>query len=105
MTESVWLASVPPVDEATSVGVGVVPSSVEPLPPRIIASSPSIKASRPVFAAMARIVEALAGILRFEIDAGLDADAFIGRGIILRRDRKRAAAIGGRNAEAQAATY
>ena len=45
----------PPVPRSLSVGVGVVPSGDEALPPRIIASSPSISDSRPVLAAMARM--------------------------------------------------
>jgi hypothetical protein len=49
----------------------------------------------------ADVVEALAGVLRLEVDRRLDADALVGSGIVLRRDSQHAAAIGVRDAEAQ----
>ncbi len=54
MTESVPEASEPLLDEATSVGVGVRPSGIEVLPPRISDSSPIIVACNPRRPAWAR---------------------------------------------------
>src|SRR4029077_12397409 len=50
----------------------------------------------------ADIVKILAGIMRLEITPRRDADALVGRRIIMRGDRQHPASIRRRNAEAQA---
>ena len=101
MTLSVCVASEPPEVDATSDGVGVVPSARPELPPRMICSSCSISdSSKRLRRDRAQIVEALAGIDRLEIDIRLEADALIDGDVILRRHRDDAAAIARRDAGA-----
>lgn len=66
ITDSVPAIRAPPVLEAASVGVLVTPSASDVLPPRINASSPSIRASRPVCAAKGALLAGAVGLDQLE---------------------------------------
>ena len=94
-------ASEPPVPRSLNVGIGVIPSGADAEPPRIIASSPEHQRFETGLGGNgADVVEALAGILRLEVDAGLDAETLVGGVVILCRHREHAAPVGGGDAEA-----